>query len=90
MPRGHSGESCHDAMKTIMRNDARPYSYSELKTLLHQKGSWKDSTIRRMVMSAVVNLPPAREEWTSSPFLLVRQDGRFEIYDRNTHGRIVE
>jgi hypothetical protein len=87
--RGHNGESCPDAIRTLFNRHPGPHPYSQIKKTLHEMGTWKDSTIRRMIMSVIVNLPPAREEWSTDPFLLIRHDGTLELYDETTHGRVV-
>jgi hypothetical protein len=49
-------------------------------------GDWSESTIWQNLMSNVTNLPPARRHWPSkNPFLFIRPDGAYEIYDPARH-----
>jgi len=42
-------------------------------------------------MSCVVNLPAARRHWRKRmPFLFLRPDGLYELYDPKRHPRVVE
>lgn len=90
MPKGNRGESCPIAIRAIFQQDAGPHRYSKVKAILREKGAWKDSTIRRMIMSVIVNLPPAREEWATKPFLFIGQDGRLEMHDEDKHGKTLD
>lgn len=91
MAKGYSGQSCSEAIEDFVRNSNHPVSYSEIQQGVRSKGGWKDITIWRVLMSNIVNLVPARYEWPHShPFLLLRSDGKYELYDRNTHPAVVE
>jgi hypothetical protein len=42
-------------------------------------------------MALVVNLPPARDEWENTrPFLFLRGDGQYEIYDNARHPQVID
>ncbi len=88
MPKGHQGETCAEAIRSVMK-PGRIVAFSELFRLVKQRGAWTDETIWQHLMSLIVNLPPARRHWpTSNPFLFLHGDGRFELYDPEVHPRI--
>jgi hypothetical protein len=42
-------------------------------------------------MALTVNLPPARHRWRHvKPFLFLRPDGRYELYDQRRHPSVIE
>ncbi len=59
---GYEGETCDEAVKDSILPGEIP-GYSELFDRVAAKGSWREATISRHLMSCVVNLPPARHEW---------------------------
>lgn len=83
--KGHRGETCARAIRGAMK-PGEILTFSEIWTRLKRRGSWKDFTIWQHLMSLVVNLPPARHRWPSiEPFLFLRGDGRYELYDPQVH-----
>jgi len=89
MAKGYQGQSCSDAIREFVMQSDHPVTYSEIRDGIRSKGTWKEITIWRILMSNIVNLVPARHEWPSSqPFLILRLDGRYEIYDRSKHPTI--
>ena len=90
MPLGHSGETCAEAVEASIAA-GEVLRDSQIWDRVRSKGRWKEATIRRHLMSCIVNLPPARYEWKSrTPFLLIRPDGRYELYNSAKHPRVVE
>ena len=88
MTKGYHGESCAEAIRAAIRL-GEIVSFTELYRRVSQKGSWKDETKWQHLMSCVVNLPPARRYWTSViPFLFLRGDGRYELYDPQIHPQV--
>ena len=88
MPKGYHNETCAEAVRAAM-TPGKVITFSELFGRVARRGPWKDSTIWQHLMSLVVNLPPARHHWPSSrPFLFLREDGQYEIYDPAVHPRI--
>ena len=88
--KGNKGESCGEAIRDSLK-PGELAAFTELYRRVRQRGSWKDETIWQHLMSCVVNLPPARERWTSiRPFLVVHLDGRYELYDPRRHPKVVE
>jgi hypothetical protein len=89
MTKGHKGESCSDAIKNSIKL-GEILSFTELYNNLRKNGTWRDETIWQHLMAVVVNLPPARFHWRSvEPFLFIRPDGRYEVYDRNIHPEVI-
>ncbi len=65
-----------------------PVSYSKLESALKEMDKWSDQTIYQQLMALVINLPPAHKRWPSKierP-LFLREDGRYELYDKHRHG----
>ena len=90
MAKGYQGESCADAIHASFEPGAIVV-FSEIYQRVKQKGSWKDATIWQHLMALIVNLPPARYHWKSiKPFLFLREDGRYEIYNEQKHPKTVE
>ena len=85
VPKGYHNETCAEAIRSVVR-PGEVVRFSELFRRVRQRGTWKESTIWQHSMSLVVNLPPARFQWKSaSPFLFLRPDGRYELYDPTLH-----
>lgn len=88
--KGYSGESCAIAILNALK-PGEIVSFSDLFERVKSKGAWKNETIWQHLMGLVVNLPPARRHWkTAKPFLLLREDGRYELYDPNKHPKTLE
>jgi len=86
MAKGYNGQSCSEAIYNFVKLSDHPVSYSEIQKGIRSTGDWKDITIWRITMSNVVNLIPARFEWPSShPFLFLRSDGKYELYNKDKH-----
>lgn len=90
MPIGYNGESCAEAIREVI-GAAKTMRASEFFERVRKRGPWKDETIWQHLMSLVVNLPPARYHWkTSKPFLFIRPDGQYELYDEAIHPQVIE
>ncbi len=90
MPLGYQGETCAQAVRDSMRA-GEVVSFATLYRRVKAKGAWQDDTILQHLMSCVVNLPAARKRWRSrKPFLFLRPDGQYELYDPKRHPRVVE
>jgi hypothetical protein len=89
MPKGFRHETCAEAILSEIRPD-EVVPFSLLYARVHSRGMWRKATILQHLMSCVVNLPPARQHWTSQrPFLFLRPDGRYELYDPNKHPQVI-
>jgi len=90
MTKGAQGQSCAEAIKACFKDARCSLSYSQIFSQVKQQGSWKDTTIWRHLMSTVVNLIPARYEWTNDKFLFLRPDGQYEVFDPEKHPKPIE
>jgi hypothetical protein len=90
MAKGLRGESCHAAIRTVLKV-GEIVTYTELYKRIKKRGTWKDETVWQNMMSVVVNLPPARRYWEPiEPFLFLHPDGRYEVYDSQKHPQVIE
>lgn len=90
MGKGHSGESCAEAIRDVMAV-GEVVTFSDLFSRIKQRGDWKDDSIWQDLMAQVVNLPPARHHWKSThPFLFLHSDGRYELYNEEKHPEVIE
>jgi len=90
MAKVRARETCAEAIRSFIK-PGETVSFSEFVVHLRRKGIWKEDTICQHLMSLVTNLPPARLHWKSAkPFLFLRGDGRYELYDLKIHPQIIE
>jgi hypothetical protein len=83
--KGDGGQTCATAVRAAFR-PGEVLTFSELVERVKRQGGWQDATIWQHLMSLVVNLPPARFQWpNASPFLFLREDGRYEVHDPGRH-----
>ena len=88
--KGPGGETCAEAIRAFVEKQA-PIAPGDIFQQVQKAASWKDETIWLHLMSLVVNLPPARRHWKrSKPFLFLRPDGRYELYDPRQHPIVIE
>lgn len=90
MAKGYNGQSCGEAIRNCFTDNPGPLSFSQIMAQVKTKGDWKETTIWRHLMSTVVNLVPAKYEWTNEKFLFLRSDGRYELYDPQRHPETIE
>ena len=90
MAKGKQGQTCAEAIKSCFIRYGEPLPYSRIFQEVKRQGTWKDTTIWRHLMSTVVNLIPARYEWTNKKFLFLRSDGQYELYDPMKHPEPIE
>jgi len=90
MVKGLNGESCAEAVRSSIKPGEK-LSYRELYSRTKSKGAWKESTLQQHLMALIVNLPPARFHWEHvDPFLMLNQDGTYELYDSARHPKTIE
>ena len=90
MVKGYKGETCAEAIKGIVE-PGEIYSFEKLFRFIKEKGGWSNETIWQHLMSTIVNLIPARYHWPNvSPFLFLRGDGQYELYDPDKHPGMVD
>ncbi len=86
MAKGYRGQSCSEAIRECFSTGKHPLSYSDIMSQVKKKGSWKEITVWRHLMSTVVNLIPARYEWKNvNRFLFLRPDGQYELFNKSKH-----
>ncbi len=87
--KGYAGQTCAEAIRASVHR-GEVVRFTELYSRVKRKGAWKDETIWQHLMSCVVNLPPARCRWEHrEPFLFIRPDGQYELYQRGRHPDVV-
>lgn len=90
MTKGYRGESCADAIRSVIRQ-GEVVTFTQLVERTQPLGEWRENTLWRHLMAVVVNLLPARYEWPSKrPFLFLRPDARYELYDAARHPQPIE
>lgn len=90
MPKGYQNETCAEAIRALIEA-GQILAFSQLFSGVKEKGAWKNETIWQHLMSLVVNLPPARRHWKNvNPFLFLRGDGRYELYNPKIHPEVLE
>ena len=90
MPLGNNGETCAEAIRESVAAK-EVVLFETLYRRVKAKGNWQDETIWQHLMSCVVNLPAARKRSPGRrPFLFLRPDGQYELYDAKRHPRVVE
>lgn len=90
MTKGYQGESCAEAVRASIKPN-EVLSFSELRERVIQRGRWKEETVWQHLMGLIVNLPPARRHWENmQPFLFLRPDGQYEVYNRTQHPEVTE
>jgi hypothetical protein len=90
MPAGCHGEFTSRAIRSFLK-PGEVVTFSVLYGRVRQKGPWSEHTIWRHLTACLVNPPPARHEWPSTqPFLLLHEDGTYELYNPRLHPRVRE
>ena len=88
--KGQTGQPCAQALRDSIE-PGEVVSFADLFERVKAKGSWSGDTISLHLMSCVVNLPPARRRWPySKPFLFLRADGQYELWEERKHPFILE
>ncbi|MCL4562015.1 MAG: hypothetical protein M1281_15570 [Chloroflexi bacterium] len=90
MSMGKNEITCADAIRSSLKH-GEVVSFTTLLDRVRRLGDWQDDTIFQHLIHCIVNLPPARKYWKNSkPFLLIRLDGQYELYDPSKHPRIID
>ncbi len=88
MLKGYHGESCAEAIRASLE-PGEVVTFTTLFGRVRERGAWNEDTICQHLMACVVNLPPARHHWKSTvPFLLLHEDGTYELYRVALHPRV--
>jgi hypothetical protein len=93
VPRGKgiNGETLAEAIKTVLARLGNRASAEEIFTQVRKMGAWTEDNIWQGLMEFVVNLPPSYRHWEGTHFerrfLFLREDGNYELYQPQWHGR---
>ena len=91
MPKGYLGETCAEAIRTVLVRLGNRASAEEIFTQVREMGSWTEDNIWQGLMEFVVNMPPSYRHWQGTHpekrFLFLREDGDYELYQPARHGR---
>ena len=93
MGKGHNGETCAEAMRTAIGLLGKRASAQDIFDEVKKRGDWVDDTILQHLMSCTVNLWPGYKRWKLRPdkkCLFLRENGDYELYDPEQHGRYVD
>jgi hypothetical protein len=88
--KGVNGQTCEQLIHKAITQVGSPCDSDNLFEEVKRKWTGKDDAIWQHLMSCVVNLPPAYFHWPKKKeedrFLLLREDGRYELYNPSKHG----
>ena len=88
MGRGYTPETCTEAIRWALGNLGNRASAEAIFNAVRSKGHWTDETIWSSIENLTVNCPPAyRHSGSGSRFLFLREDGNYELYQQEWHGR---
>lgn len=90
MAKGNKGQTCAQAIHSCFATNPGPLAFHHIMSTVKEQGSWREITIWRHLMSTVVNLIPARYEWTNKKFLFLCPDGRYELFNPDKHPKPIE
>lgn len=92
--KGPGGKTCAEAIRDAIGLLGNGVSAKDIFDEVSKKNVWKDQTIWRHIMSCTVNLTAGYWEWKglhpNKKFLFLREDGRYELYEPERHGRYVD
>ena len=90
MVKGYKGQTCSEAIRASIQY-GEVVSFKEFVRRVESRGSWKSHTVWMHFILLIVNLPPARLAWTRmEPFLFLRPDGQYELWDSAKHPSVKE
>jgi hypothetical protein len=89
--RAYEPETCSGAIRSALARSAGKATAEELFNQVKRAGHWTDDNIWQEMLSHTVNLPPSYHHYAivtlAQRFLFLREDGNFEMFDPNWHGR---
>ena len=84
-------ETCPAALRQALAQMGGRASAQTLFEQVKKLGHWTDSAIWQTMFSHSVNVPASYHLYgmvtPTQRFLFLREDGNYEMYDRNWHGR---
>ena len=89
--RSQEPETCPAALRAALTRMGGRASARSLFDQVKKLGHWTDGAIWQTILSHTVNYPPSYHLYSmvtpAQRFLFLREDGNFEMYDCNWHGR---
>jgi hypothetical protein len=83
-------ETCPAALRSALVQMGSRASAQALFEQVRKTGHWTDGNIWQTIISHTVNFPPSYHIYgmvtPAQRFLFLREDGNYEMYDRNWHG----
>jgi len=90
MGKGYQGETLAEAMRTTIGLLGNHGSAQDIFDKVRKMGAWTENNIWQGLMEFAVNLPPSYRHYQNTPlekrFLLIREDGDYELYQPARHG----
>ena len=84
-------ETCPAALRAALANMGNRATAQALFERVNKFGHWTDAAIWQTILSHTVNLPASYHLYgmvtPAQRFLFLREDGNYELYDRNWHGQ---
>ena len=91
MGRHPEPETCPGALRSALIQMGNRASALSLFEQVKKQGHWTDGNIWQTILSHTVNFPPSYHLYgmvtSAQRFLFLREDGNYELYDPNWHGR---
>jgi hypothetical protein len=91
MVKGYKGETCAEATREAIGLLGNRASAEDIFNEVRKMGDWTEDNIWQGLMSFVVNLPPSYRHWQDErhkyKFLFLREDGNYELYNPQWHGK---
>jgi len=89
--RSYEPETCSGLLMSALAKLGDRASAQDLFNQVSRSGHWTDAVIWQEMLSHIINLPPSYRIYPAitaeKRFLFLREDGNFERYDINWHGR---
>ncbi len=91
MGRQPEPETCPGALRTALAQMGNRASAQALFEQVKKQGHWTDGAIWQTITSHTINFPPSYHMYSmvtpAQRFLFLREDGNYELYNRDWHGR---
>jgi hypothetical protein len=89
--RSYEPETCSGALMSALAKMGNRATSQDLFNQVKKLGHWTDVNIWQEILSHTINLPPSYRVFPAitpaQRFLFLREDGNYEMYDMNWHGR---
>jgi hypothetical protein len=89
--RNYEPETCESALRAALARAGNRAGAQELFEQVKKQGHWNDANIWQEMISHTINMPASCHYYgmvkQAQRFLFLREDGNYEMYDQNWHGR---